>query len=406
MSRVLQTRVFLLLCALGIAVRLALIATTFGTNDAMFWSAWAKLVREAGISGAYAYSQMVNHPPLALALVRFTDAIAAASGIVFTDVFRLVQVAADALSAFALYRIGSRANAEWGRSLALFVLLSPASAFVSGFHCNSDPMMIALVAMAAMFIVESRIAGAAIALALATGIKVVPILLLPIFVASLPRTVRLRFIGVFAAATSIIYLPAVIAGGPVVIRNIFGYAGGLPYEWGIPGVAFGASHAFPSMKSELLSVMTLYNRHGRFAVYAAIAIVMVLAFRRRSEQPLQFTAILFLAMFALAPGFGVQYMAWLIPLLPFALAWRGALAVNAAASVFLFITYTVWSGGWPWWFGDVARPGTYRFVAAVAGYVMWAIVCVALFVAIRLRSRQGTELRTPTAALQPSPGSD
>lgn len=405
MSRVLQTRVFLLLCTFGIAVRLALIATTFGTNDAMFWSTWAKLVREAGISGAYAYSQMVNHPPLALALVRITDAIAAASGLVFTDVFRFVQVAADTLSAFALYRIGSRASREWGQSLALFVLLSPAAAFVSGFHCNSDPLMVALVALAAMLVVESRFRAAAATLALAAGIKVVPVLLVPIFVASIPRGFRKRFLGTFALAASIIYLPAVIAGGPVVIRNIFGYAGGLPYEWGIPGVAFGASHAFPSMKPQFLSVMTLYNRQGRFAVYAAIAIVVILAWRRRSEQPLQFTAILFMAMFALAPGFGVQYLAWLIPVLAFALPWRWSVAVNAATSLFLFTTYTVWNGGWPWWFADVARPGRYRYVAAIAGYLMWAVVCAALYVALRSRNRGETAVQTPTAELQPSPGS-
>ena len=387
-------------------MRLALVATSFGTNDAMFWTAWAKLVRQAGISGAYAYSQMVNHPPLALALVRVTDAVAAASGLVFSDVFRLVQVAADVLSAFALYRIGSRANVEWGRLLALFVLLSPAAAFVSGFHCNSDPLMIALVALAAMFVVESRPNRGAIALALAAGIKVVPILLVPIFVAAIPRNARRRFAAIFAAVASIIYLPAVIAGGPVVIRNIFGYAGGLPYEWGIPGVAFGGSHLFPSMKSELLSVMSAYNRFGRLAVYVGIAAVIVLAFRRRSDQPLQFTAILIMTMFALAPGFGVQYMAWLIPLLPFALRWKPAIAVNAAASIFLFITYTVWSGGWPWWFADIARPGRYRFLAAVSGYAMWAIVCVALVLAIRSGSRSETESRMPTAALQPSPGSD
>ncbi len=420
MSRVLQTRVFLLLCAFGIAVRLALIATTFGTNDAIFWSAWARLVGQAGISGAYAYSQMVNHPPLALALVRITDAIAAASGIVFTDVFRLVQVAADTLSAFALYRIGSRAGREWGQSLALFVLLSPAAAFVSGFHCNSDPLMVALVAFAAMLAIEARYRSAAVALALAAGIKVVPVLAVPIFLASIPREVRKRFLGTFVLAASIIYLPAVIAGGPVVIRNIFGYAGGLPYEWGIPGVAFGASHAFPSMKPQFLAVMTLYNRYGRLAVYAAIVIVIVLAFQSRAaasasgavgdrsghrNTALQFTAILFMAMFALAPGFGVQYLAWLIPVIPFALPWRWAIAVNAATSLFLFITYTVWSGGWPWWFADIARPGRYRYVAAIAGYLMWSVVCAALYVALRSRNRGETGVQTPTAELQPSPGS-
>ena len=64
-----------------------------------------------------------------------------------------------------------------------------------------------------------------------------------------------------------------------------------------------------------------------------------------------------LTVLALAPGFGVQYTGWLIAFLPFALSWRGAIAMNAEISLFLFVTYTVWSGGWPWWFADIARPG-------------------------------------------------
>jgi hypothetical protein len=51
--------------------------------------------------------------------------------------------------------------------------------------------------------------------------------------------------------------------------------------------------------------------------------------------------------------------------------------------MFLFVTYTIWSGGLPWWFADLARPGPFRFVAAIAGYAMWAVVCIALIASIR-----------------------
>jgi hypothetical protein len=394
---------FLLLCALAVLVRLALVATTLGTNDAIFWNRWAALVAEAGIPGAYGFSRMVNHPPLALILVRATDLLAGALGIVFTDVFRLLQVLADVLSAFALYRIGSGVSAGLAQRLALFVLLSPAAAFVSGFHCNSDPLMIALVAVAAMLAMEWRSGMAGVVLGLAAGIKVVPFLLMPIFVASAVR--RARFVVAFAATAAAIYLPVMVGGGTAVIRNLFGYAGGLPYEWGIPGVAFGTAHAFPSFRAELMSFMSFYNRYGRWAVYAGLVAVIILAFRRRPLEPLQYTAILLLTMFALAPGFGVQYIVWLIPAVPFALPWRAAVAVNAAASIYLFITYTVWSGGWPWWFADMARPGPYRFLPAIAGYAMWAIVCAALAVALRRGRRSGIELQTPTEALPPLPGS-
>jgi hypothetical protein len=93
--------------------------------------------------------------------------------------------------------------------------------------------------------------------------------------------------------------------------------------------------------------------------------------------------IMLLMVLALAPGFGVQYIGWLIAFLPFAFSWRGAILMNAAISLFLFVTYTVWSGGWPWWFADITRAVPHRWVAAGAGYVMWAIVCGALVVSVR-----------------------
>ena len=376
MGVILQSRAFVVLCLSSMLVRLALIATTFGTNDAIFWTQWLSVVKRFGIGGAYAQSAMVNHPPLALVLIVVVDLIAQATGFAFTDVFRLLQVFADGVSAAALYRIG-------GPRLALFVLLSPGAAFVSAFHCNSDPTMIALVVVAAALAMAERPFLAGIALALAGGIKVVPFLFVPLFLIALAGDARTRFALGFGSTSAVVFLPAFIAGGPVVIKHIFGYAGGLPHEWGIPGLAFAISRNFPAFREIGQDVMRAYVSYGRFVVYLAIAGVLILAARQRRFSLLHAIAIMVLAIFAFAPGFGVQYIGWLFPLLPFALPWRGAIAVNVAGSLFLFTTYTIWSGGFPWWFADLARPGPFRFLAAVAGYAMWAVVCFALVEAVR-----------------------
>jgi hypothetical protein len=158
--------------------------------------------------------------------------------------------------------------------------------------------------------------------------------------------------------------------------------------------------------------MNSYVAIGRYIAYATILIVIAFVARRTSAKPdgaLHASALMFFALLVVAPGFGVQYVAWIIPLAPFALPWRGALGLNAAASLFLFITYTVWSGGWPWRFADMARSGPYRWMAAVAGYLMWLAVCAALVSAVRRYRREHlprTRLQMPTEALPPSPGID
>lgn len=375
MPRALERRTFLLIGGFAVAVRIALIATTFGTNDVVFTAAWADLVTRAGISHAYAFTRMLNHPPLSLAIFRALHAVPFAWG----DVLRFVQVLADVVTAIALYRIGGRTSIARAQQLSLFVLLSPAAVFLSAFHGNTDPTMTALLVVAvALF---ERPLWCAIALALSCGIKIVPFLVAPIFFVMMPPRARLIFAVTFGVAVAVLFLPAIAIGGPVVVRNIFGYAGNLPYEWGFPGVAFAISRNVPGMRAAGDAAMRGYMAIGRYVEYAGILAVLALAGWRRQHLP-HAVEIMLLTVLALAPGFGVQYTCWILPLLPFALRWRGAVAMNAALSVFLFITYTVWSGGWPWWFADLARPGPNRSVAALAGCTMWLLVCVTLAVAI------------------------
>ena len=392
MTQTLAPRTYRMLWMFAIAVRLALTATTFGTNDAMFKTAWVQLVERVGIAHAYAYTPMLNHPPLSLTYMMLFNLIAGALRVQYTDVFRVAQIAADCVSAYALYRIGAADERHRGSALASFVLLSPAAAFLSAFHCNTDPTMTALIVLAASFAVVppvTRIPAsvfAGVTLALAAGIKILPFVLAPIFLFFLPPSQRLRFLVAFGLVVSVIFVPSIVIGGPVVIRHIFGYAGNLPYEWGFPGVAFAISRNVPSLREEGAAAMKLYTTWGRYIVYAGmLAVLALVAWKRPVSRTalLHALGIMLMTVLVLAPGWGVQYVTWIIPLLPFALAWKPALAVNAALSIYLFITYTVWSGGWPWWFADIARPGPYRWMPAVAGYTMWAIVLVALIAAIR-----------------------
>lgn len=379
MSRLLERRTFWLLALFAVAVRVALIATTYGTNDAGFMAVSVDLVKRVGISHSYAHTAMMNHPPFSFAYMRLIDIVANALGIAFVDVFRFFQVLADVVAAIALFHIGRGTSVEQGRALALFLLLSPGAAFISAFHCNTDATMLALVCVAA-----AAMSGSA--LALATGIKIVPFLFVPIFVMSLPARKAIRFAAAFVITAIVIFVPPIIIGGPVVARVVFGYRGGLPYEWGIPGVAFALSRTVPALQAIGQTVMLFWRAHGGWFAYAGIAAVCFLVFRRRpNSTPVTLHAIeiMILTVLALAPGFGVQYIGWLIAFLPFAFSWRGAIAMNAAISLFLFVTYTVWSGGWPWWFADITRAGPHRWIAAVAGYVMWAIVCGALVVSVR-----------------------
>src|SRR6185436_10155725 len=168
-------------------------------------------------------------------------------GIAFVDVFRFFQILADIVAATALFHIGKQTSVERGRALALFLLLSPGAAFISAFHCNTDATMVALICVAAAFL-ATRPALSGGFLALASGIKIVPLLIAPIFFChSEPRSRRGIWAAAFVIVALAIFLPTILIGGPIVAKVLFGYRGGLPYEWGIPGVAFALSRIKPSI---------------------------------------------------------------------------------------------------------------------------------------------------------------
>src|SRR5436190_5785015 len=99
---------------------------------------WAHIAERFGVGRAYLYGQYLNHPPLALWIAASADRIGRLVGLEFPDVFRLLQTIADMVTATILYKISK------SREVAAFFFASPATIFLSGFHCNSDPTMMAL----------------------------------------------------------------------------------------------------------------------------------------------------------------------------------------------------------------------------------------------------------------------
>lgn len=404
---------FWILCAAGFAFRLFLIATTIGTTDVVLKIAWASLAGHYGIAHAYAHNSLLNHPPLSLGLMLAEAQVGRILHVEYTDVFRFVQVLGDAIAGFALYQMGLQSSVRMARWLTLFFVLSPAAAFVSGFHCNTDPLMNGLLALATMLMVRfpRRFVLAGVVLALACGIKILPFLLLPFFLLPLTNRERALFLGVFAAGVAIIFVPSIAIGGPSVARNIFGYSG-MDRDWGFPQIAVAAARqSNPLVRQAGVLAATIFIRGARYVVLGVIGLLFLAALRARQKAGMLPAAIgtVFLAVLFVAPGFGVQYLDWPLSFLPFAMGRRAAVVMNAAFSIMLFTTYTVWSGGLPWWYADIAVQHRLDWLVTAMGVALWlGIGFAAILSARRLKapSPPQTEFRTPIVESRPSPDTD
>lgn len=371
----------LALCA-GVVLRLYFVLTTIGTSDVVYKTVWARLALEHGVGAAYAHSPFLNEPPLAVWGSMHLLRAAAALRVEFADLYRLLQVASDVGSALLLWTL--RPAADRARFAALLLLLSPAAVFLSGFHCNVDPLMVFLTLLACALAMRGRHSAAALALAVATGVKIVPLLIVPLFCVHARQRWK-SFAATYVLVVAAIFVPCVVTGGPSVLRNVFLYRG-VGNWWGISSFAvFASSHLSASLAAGLLA---LYRRITVVIVIAAVTLVATRLVRSSSHALPGAIGAAFCAMIVLGSGFGVQYLAWPLAFLPFTIGRRASVALHALIGGFLFLVYSDWAGGWPWRFANSDAAGATTSTHVYLGWLVW---CALLATFVRWLARDEQE---------------
>jgi Gpi18-like mannosyltransferase len=184
-TRDLRTICIVALALVALILKLAIAYSTIGTNDAVLFYGFAKVLSEHGLEWTYQHSRYFNHPPLtayyllgiyALTEQRWCQDI----GIHFPFLLRLPGIIADFLVVGVLLRMSKIDLRIPTWALALFAL-SPVSLMVSGFHGNTDPVMVLLLVCAVWMCLRNRPVLAGIFFALSCQIKIVPLLFLPAF---------------------------------------------------------------------------------------------------------------------------------------------------------------------------------------------------------------------------------
>src|SRR2546423_839916 len=179
----LRTVTILVFAVVATALKLAIAYNTIGTNDAVFFYGFAKVLNEHGLEWTYAHSRYFNHPPLTAYFLQGIFLLTEQGwcqdlGFHFPFLLRLPGIIADLLVVLILLRIRNSdfPIPAWG--LALFAI-SPVSLMVTGFHGNTDPVMVFLLVCAVWMCLRNRSVAAGLFFALSCQIKIVPLLLLP-----------------------------------------------------------------------------------------------------------------------------------------------------------------------------------------------------------------------------------
>lgn len=362
--------------ALGMALRCLLAAASTGTNDIITWEAFAHHADREGVLWMYGNLPGWNHPPLtgylAAGLLRFSIF----TGLRFPVAFKLVPMAADALCLVLLWTIWRRCSSRPVAPLAAVAIFSfsPDAILVSAYHGNNDPLVGLFILAACYFIEEKgRFVWAGVALAAAVNVKLIPLVLVPVFLANIRRwREAARFFGGLSVG-AIPFIPVLLRAGTAFHRNAIAYNSNFD-NWGIPFfIRLGEESA--GWAGVAVQLHAFFVPAGRYLVVAIILALCAWSRWRRPLSTYQLAAGALAAFLFLAPGFGVQYTAILGPVLVAAsLGWGLWYAVSTGAFIasvyYLFWTReallgSLFTTAFPYpssWIGVVAWIGLGEFV--------------------------------------------
>ncbi len=398
-----RVRLLVIGCALvAFTLKLMIALQTIGTNDTVTFYRFAQMLSAQGLEWTYRNDISFNHPPLTAYFLRLILPLEkipslSALGIDFPFLLRFPGILADFVVVIVVLRISETVRAVPPWALALFAL-SPVSLMISGFHGNTDSVMVMFLALATLMSVRNRPIWCAVFMALSCQVKIVPLLLLPIlFFFWCARGAGFRFSIAFTLVCAIGWIQPLIHFPLLLLKNVLSYGSfwgiwGLTYWLRMTGLPmFGAVtyYHFPPAEAAIVFALKL----------VLIACVLTLAWRRREVSPVRLIdslAYAWLIFFAIAPGICAQYMVWLAPfvllLSPTFYAW-----ITATSALFLFYFYNTTAGGLPWHLAISTAQLNTVWTPWTAW--PWAAILVALVVLWRKARREDPTLRLVSAKL-------
>jgi hypothetical protein len=368
------TAPLLVLLLAATSLKLFIASRTYGSNDVLYWETFLREANSWGGLGLYRGEPLFNHPPLMVRFIRILGELAAVTHVPLGFWLRAASSTADVGTFFAVVGIARAAAMQVsGWTLALLAI-APASIMIAGFHGNTDPIMVLFVVLAVLFAVRGQPAWmVGLAIGMAVNVKLAAIVFAPALVFSMADwRLRLTLAGAAAVIVALASMPYLLQDPALLERKIIAYTS-IPGHWGFTRLM--------SLGPALRGLYPYYLRYAALATLGAIA-ALCFAFSRLRRPPPLFlqcgiSGFLFMVF---TPGFGVQYLAWLVPW-AVAAGFLPALLWYSTSGIFLFAVYTYWSEQFPWYYANSLKMrdwGGSIVLAEIGAWLATAAVLVAL----------------------------
>ncbi len=310
-----------MLIGLAAAARLAWLSILPRGAMSLDLLAW-KAVAIALIQGRNPYqaTHWLNHPPFWMEILSILGRLSATKGTDFVLSVRLVLIAGDLLLLAATYQLlrTLQPAARHGRLLVIGYCLNPLLILLTVQHANFDALAMTWVILFLYFLIRFRRSSdlvdwlwAAVCLGIAVYVKQFPLVLWPLLVPGARQLDwRSRFAGAMLviAPAALSLMPLYVLAPDSIVQNVLEYRS-LGNTFGLVGlITLAGYHTFLPLYSEMFVVAILLGT-------IVVAIGLWRQNWRFDNDPVLFSAMLLLALFAVGPGYGSQYWFWIVPLI-------------------------------------------------------------------------------------------
>lgn len=387
--------------ALATIIKLYLALATLGTNDFLTWESFLNNVKEFGGIGTYqrpgVFGDPFNHPPFMIHVLKVLGFLSDLTRLPFPFWIRLPAIIADVGSLWLLAKLRAP------RLMVLLCAVCPTAILISGFHGNTDPVMVFFLLLSVYLLKRFNsdwLAGLAFGMAL--NIKIVPLVLIPpvFFYLSKMRR-RAVFLGVAMAVLFLASLPYILIDPLLIGHKMLGY-GSTYNRWGWPlllNFVFLPGSTLPLIGYNSAILHQFLFRYSKYAILALVVLFSWMMNRRGKNTPslfFQYGVIVSLFL-TLTPGFGVQYLAWLIPFV-IAVGEFTTIFYYATSSAYLFAIYLSWSDG-TFYFANSTTHQTPTVTVFALSLLCWISVSVAFIKYLTSLSRKADNERKGDARL-------
>lgn len=313
------------------------------------------------------------HPPFVVHALQGWALLSRASGLPFRFWLRFTCALADCGSLVLLARmlISRQVDPHALPALLLFAA-SPIAILVSGFHGNTDPIMMCLLLLS-IHLIDRRCPPwlAGVALGMATNFKLLPVLLAPVALLSLVGARRRLEFCAGAACTFLVGSLPLLAVAPVlVLTSILGYSS-QPGSWGLSLLALAIRES-----TGLAWISDLQARYGKiFSLGLLFVASLWLRSRSRAGALFLHAGLLMFLLVSSTPGFGVQYLAWLVPWVV-ELGPRPTAVLYVTGAAFVVAYYrSAATGPFPYYAANTLAHPPWNAPVLALGLICWVSVC-------------------------------